>query len=215
MGVSLWTWTIDWSAQLPISISAYLNGRTGSLFPLFPWAGYALLGAAAGSVWGRYRARGTKIPRYALYVTGAVLLLAGVALQSSLMKPYAPIESSPASPNIGLIRLGCVVLVLAVVGDLVRCLRFPVRTLHSLAQESLTVYFLHVCILYGSIWNPGIRQWIGATMAPLSAAGCALILVFSMILLAIAWNKAKQAKPILCRSLCVSAIVALPMLYSL
>ncbi len=43
--------------------------------------------------------------------------------------------------------------------------------MHSLAQESLIIYFVHICILYGSTWNPGIRRWIGPTLAPLSALG--------------------------------------------
>jgi hypothetical protein len=69
------------------------------------------------------------------------------------------------------IRLGCVALLLGIVGYVEPKPRVPGRAMHSLAQESLIIYFVHICILYGSTWDPGIRQWIGPTLAPLSALG--------------------------------------------
>ncbi len=69
------------------------------------------------------------------------------------------------------IRLGCVALLLGIVGYVEPKPRVPGRAMHSLAQESLIIYFVHICILYGSTWSPGIRRWIGPTLAPLSALG--------------------------------------------
>ena len=39
---------IAWADHLPLIVASYLSFGTGSLFPLFPWAGFTLLGAAFG-----------------------------------------------------------------------------------------------------------------------------------------------------------------------
>ena len=39
---------IDFRHYLPLGLAAYMTHATGSLFPLFPWAGFTLLGATFG-----------------------------------------------------------------------------------------------------------------------------------------------------------------------
>src|SRR5512146_3310057 len=41
------TWSANWN-HLSGFASAYLNGNGGSLFPLFPWAGYVFIGSSIG-----------------------------------------------------------------------------------------------------------------------------------------------------------------------
>jgi hypothetical protein len=74
-------------------------------------------------------------------------------------------------------------------------LAVPQRIWRPLAQESLLIYFVHVCILYGSIWNPGLRQVIGSTLDPLSTLAWTCLLSLSMLLLAWTWNWFKRAEP--------------------
>src|SRR6185312_4338754 len=40
-------------AHLPLFFASYLTGNTGSLFPLFPWAGYVLCGVGLGYLYAR------------------------------------------------------------------------------------------------------------------------------------------------------------------
>ena len=65
----------------------------------------------------------------------------------------------------------------------------------ALAQESLLIYFVHVCVLYGSIWNLGLRQMVGASLAPLPTLAAIAFLLVSMLLLAWSWNRLKHAEP--------------------
>jgi peptidoglycan/LPS O-acetylase OafA/YrhL len=37
----------------------------------------------------------------------------------------------------------------------------------AVARQSLGIYLVHLCILYGSVWNTGLRQWLGPTLDPL------------------------------------------------
>ena len=41
-------WRIDWVRTIPLGWAAYLSPAVGSQFPLFPWTGYVLVGAALG-----------------------------------------------------------------------------------------------------------------------------------------------------------------------
>ena len=74
-----------------------------------------------------------------------------------------------------------------------RGLTLPQRVLRRLAQESLLIYFVHVCILYGSIGTRK-RQLIGSTLGPLPRWVVCLLLL-SMMLLAWTWNWFKRAEP--------------------
>ena len=214
VAVSPLVWAMDWSGHVPSFFAPYLNDRTGSLFPLFPWSAYVFAGAGAGCVWVQcHSSRGLLLAR-TLSVGAPLLILTGLLLEYGAVRVYGNADFWRASPSLFLVRVGCVGVLLGIVRHVESTLRIPGRALHSLARESLFIYFVHVCVLYGSIWNPGIRQWSGASLPPLSALGWALALILSLTLLALIWNKAKREKPC-CRWVAVSAMVALTMAYSL
>lgn len=50
--VLLAPFSAGWSGG-PVPVAAFLNGRTGSLFPLFPWGAFVFCGALAGAAEGR------------------------------------------------------------------------------------------------------------------------------------------------------------------
>ena len=187
-------WTLDAARFLPAPIASYLNSQSGSLFPLFPWAGYVFFGAALGYVLRHWLAAPEKFTRQ-LAAGGLALIVSGILLSKPAMLLYADMDFWKTSPTIFLIRAGCVCLLLALVSWVTPALAGPRQAWRSLAQESLLIYFVHVCILYGSIWNLGLRQVIGSTLSPLPALVCICLLVFSMLLLAWTWNWFKRAEP--------------------
>ena len=105
--------------------------------------------------------------------------------------------------------MGSVCCLLALLAYLTRRIAIPQRAARSLAQESLTVYFVHVCLLYGSIWNVGLRQTIGANLAPLPTLGWACVLLVSMTLLGLSWNWHKKAAPMANRLVRTAIVVAI------
>jgi uncharacterized membrane protein len=188
------TWAVDWTQFLPMPIAPYLNSRTGSYFPLFPWVGYPLFGAALGyqlRQWSAVPGRSIRL----LAASGAALGLGGLLLIKPLTLLYARLDFWQASPSLFLIRASCVCVLLGLFAYVTARYSVPHRTLRALAQESLLVYFVHVCILYGSIWNPGLRQAIGATLTPLPTLGVICLLMLPMMLLAWSWNWFKRAEP--------------------
>ena len=187
-------WTLDGARYFPLPIAAYFNSQAGSLFPLFPWAGYVLFGAALGYVLRQWSATPAKITR--LFAAGGLALLAsGILLSRPLMFLYTNQDFWKTSPAVFLIRMGCVGLLLALFACVTPARSNSQRAWRWLAQESLLIYFVHVCILYGSIWNPGLRQWIGPTLAPLPTLGWICLLLLAMVLLGWTWNWFKRAEP--------------------
>jgi uncharacterized membrane protein len=213
VGVSPVFWAMDWSNHVPFSVAAYLNSQTGSLFPLFPWAGYIFAGASAGCIWARYRSICGALLGRVPYLGSPILIATGLLLAYSCVGIYGNADFWNASPDLFLVRVGCVGVLMGIVSYVEPKLRIPGRFLHSLARESLLIYFVHVCILYGSIWNPGVRQWLGSNFPPLPILGFVLLLLGSMVLLALGWNKAKRDMPS-SRWVAASAIVALTAAYS-
>src|SRR5262249_19051876 len=44
-----WAWRQPAKAWLPLGLAAFINGDTGSLFPIFPWAGFVFAGVLAAN----------------------------------------------------------------------------------------------------------------------------------------------------------------------
>jgi uncharacterized membrane protein len=136
---------------------AFFTSNGGSLFPLVPWAGHALLGAAIGPLFfeSTSESRGMQQMRLVLRlsVLGGALVALGMALASA------------GQSSLGqLARLGSVLLVAALLVPFDTLFaRWP-SWLMSLAQHSLLIYLLHVVLAYGQ--GIGLSAVVGRTLAP-------------------------------------------------
>jgi hypothetical protein len=191
-------WRAEWVAELPRAVAAYLSPAVGSQFPLFPWAAYVFLGAGAGQVYARWGAAHLAYYEiWAMLLPGAALMAAGVAIGGG------SIASDVA------IRAGACLVVLAAIAHASRHLTQLPHAIGAVAQESLIVYFVHLCLVYGSIWSPGLTHLFGSTLAllPTIAATCAV--VGAMVALAWQWNRFKHVRPVAARRVAVAAAVVL------
>jgi uncharacterized membrane protein len=185
-------WNMNWEGHLPFSVAAYFSGSTGSFFPLFPWSAYVFFGVALGYAYSRYSSHAS-----GLCLTGAgfAFILVGVVLQHLPVTIYSNLDYWKASPNLFLTRIGCVCVLLSALHWITQRVKLPRKSIQSLAQESLTIYFVHICILYGSLWNQGLRHRIGATLPPLATMGWIWFLVLAMVLWGWTWSWFKRAEP--------------------
>jgi uncharacterized membrane protein len=188
-------WAVDWSRLLPPWMAAYLSPASGSLFPLFPWASYVLFGAALGQIyvgWGA--ARLSSYAGYVLLIPGTVLAV-GAWLLASV--DGAPWSADPWNfmPIQVLNRIGlCLVLLSAIAYASQRMMRLP-RFFAFVAQETLLIYFVHLCIVYGSIWSGGLLQAFGPSLGPGDTVMWVLILLASMGALGWYWHWLKHSRP--------------------
>ncbi len=123
--------------NLPVPILAFLNQETGSLFPLFPWAGFVSAGVATGFLpvrWGWWVGCGL------------------AALLAATLAKADPFTS--ASPQFFFERLAWVLLW---VGGLQQWASgWSPRVLEFAGGRSLWMYVGHL-ILLGGLWGSGVR----------------------------------------------------------
>ena len=189
---TVYVWAADWPRCLPATLAAYLNGSTGSLFPLFPWSAYVLLGAGLGMLYASSQTASPLRFGRGVVLLGAALAVSGQLLQNLGLRLYAALDFWHTSPTLFATRAGVILLAL---GLALHVKGFPVRgsgTVRALAQQSLMVYFVHVCVLYGSTWNPGLRQyWGGSFDLPHAATAAALMIAF-LLTTVFAWSRCKK-----------------------
>ncbi len=182
-----------WTARVPVALGAYLSTTGGSLFPFLPWGAYLLLGAALGVLyveWGP--ARQPAFVARVLVAGGAAALALGLVLQTFHLGPFPGADFWSTSPNLFLVTSGSALLLLGGFAHASRYVRRLPPIVQALAQESLVIYFIHVCILYGSGWNPSLRALVGSHHGLAGTGAWILVLVSSMALLAWSWSRVKQ-----------------------
>ncbi len=201
-------WAFDWTAYLPPLLAAYLTPATGSLFPLFPWSGYILLGAAFGVVVERWVAH-DRLAHVAqvMAVTGAAMVGAVWLFRLMFIAPYGAIDVG-ISPGFFLLRLGCVAVLLGAMTKLSAGWRGLPIVLQALAEQSLLVYAVHVALLYGSRWNVGMREWVGPS-APGAVLAWVVLLVAGAAVMAVVWREVQLRSPRLASVVRVMTISAL------
>jgi fucose 4-O-acetylase-like acetyltransferase len=182
-------WAAGLSSRLPPLLGAYIDSRSGSIFPIFPYAAFVLAGTVAGAGLGRQepRARHRRALRFGLG------LLALGALMAPLLERRVDFWS--ISPAYVLLRLGGLLLLLRAVEAVVARGLPGTEALALLGRETLLVFVLHLYFLYGGI--------VGA--APLAShvnrleLGAALVFLALMVVVLLAaawlWRSAKQWAP--------------------
>lgn len=185
---------------LPLSIAAYLNGATGSLFPIFPWAGYVLLGILATRLF--LDADGHLHPRAGQRVFASAIFAIAVSVLGTRFAPdfLGTRDYWTSSPWLFLGRSGGTLLVLAACIAIVPRLagRVGGRTrplLHAVSAESLVVYVVHLSILYGTPLTRSLRHRFDRD-ADLATSGLVALAVFvTAVLAALVWHDLKKRLP--------------------
>ncbi len=148
---------INWANYMPIPFAAYFYQKTGSLFPLFPWTGYVLFGAALGS----YLAKNpgvftTKKFSWQLFSIGLTALLAAMVVsyyQNNILK-----EKIFWTDNsfVILLRISVVMILSSLMSFISLSIKQIPDFVKQIGSHTLLIYVVHLIILYGSAWIPGI-----------------------------------------------------------
>ncbi len=141
-------WSSGISSHLHPALAAYLDARSGSHFPVFPFSSFVLAGAVAGAALGRQEAR-TRRRRAPLF--GLLLIIAGTVLAWLLS---GRVDFWGVSPAYVLIRIGGLLLLLRVVEGAAEREWPGVPALALLGHETLQVFVLHLVLLFGGVLVP-------------------------------------------------------------
>ena len=204
-----WAWGVDWAGRLPPVLAAYLTPASGSQFPLLPWAGFLLLGAGLGQMYARWDAvRLTRFANLVLLLPGAAMMAVGLWEGLWWEPPWFTGPGSFVPPQF-LVRSGACLLMLGGLAHVSRRIQHLPHVFGAVAQETLVIYFVHLCIVYGSVWSPGLYQAFGPTLGPGSVFVCVVLLIAAMTALAWYWNRLKHAQPRAARWATAGAMTAL------
>ena len=139
--------------HLPRLIADYINGAPpAALFPLFPWAGFALAGAAVGSLLLRHRADASSERRFMEWLLlGSIgTFAAALALHRSPIHLYPRYDFWRTSPQYFAIRLACLGVLMTACSAWRQVRPAPrFRVLEQMGRHSLLLYWVHVEIVYG------------------------------------------------------------------
>jgi uncharacterized membrane protein len=193
----LWT---NWRPHsLAWWVESYINGvhTFGKpqpwLFPIFPWAGFAFVGLAAGSLllsdWAR------KNEAWALAIAGAsgvALIALGLWMDVLPVHLYAAYDFWHTSPNFFLARAGTVLIVLFLGYAWCRwgAGEWGFSPLIEMGKCSLLVYWVHLEFVYGGL------SILPKRAVGIRAATIGLLAIFvAMTLLAAVRNRFPKWKP--------------------
>jgi uncharacterized membrane protein len=189
-------WNTEFRPLLPAPAAAYLNARTGSLFPVFPWSAFMLAGAACASGFLAARRSGKERRLMAaLAGLGAAMVAAGAGLGPLRFLPGAQDTNWQADPRTFLLRLGIVLLLTS--GLFLYGLLRPPRgsIVLTVSRESLFVYVAHLLVIYGPYWGGrSAAQVVGRTQSPLACLLASFSLAALMVAGAKAWGALKRRR---------------------
>jgi uncharacterized protein (DUF486 family) len=182
---------VPWSKYFPVYLASYFFKGTGSQFPIFPWIGFLLAGAFLGT----YLAKNPmvfKTSRFSrnLFFAGVLFVIISLIghIIGSIWFPYYYWDTSP---NLMLLRLGFVLILNSVVSII--CLRIDSipRIIILIGRNTLLIYVVHLVILYGSAWNPGLSVLFDKAFNVWNTIGSAVLMLGLMTLMVFIIHKLK------------------------
>ena len=170
-------WDGSWWHGGPPALTGYLTGRVpDSIFPVFPWAAFAALGAACGVILARARARGREGITIAAFATaGAAAIPAALFFDRHLPAVYPTYDFWYTSPAYQALKAGVVLIVFGVAYLLDK---LPGQAwVRQLGVTSLFIYWLHLEVVYGQWVAPGARGALAIEDAVWGMAALVLAMV--------------------------------------
>jgi uncharacterized membrane protein len=184
---------INWMEYFPQPIAGYFYGGSGSLFPLFPWAGYVVLGGVLGS----YLARNPMVFKsnkfsfnIALFGFALIFVSEISVLITEKYFNYNYIESSYTLDTI-VFRIGFVLVLNSLVSYISQKIESIPRIIILVGRNTLLIYVVHLMILYGSAWNPGLSLLFGSSLKVSETIFFALLMITLMTFMVILLSKFK------------------------
>ncbi|MGD8306971.1 MAG: heparan-alpha-glucosaminide N-acetyltransferase domain-containing protein [Ignavibacteria bacterium] len=184
--VSPYFFTIEWTSYLPRPIAGYFYTGTGSQFPFFPWAGYVI----AGGILGAYLAKNPMVFKSIkfsiwLLVAGGLLIII-----SKIAGYFSSTDSTvnSASTNVIFFRVGFVLILNAIVSYISQRADSIPRIVILFGRNTLLIYVVHLLILYGSAWNPGLYKSLSHSFTGWESFLSAMAMFTLMSLMVVALN---------------------------
>ena len=188
-------WKTDFTNFLHPVLANYLNRLNGSLFPVFPWINFILVGA----IFAKYfldAAGNNKEEKFvkALLLTGVIMLFSGHLFYSGLFPDV--LTSIIPNPMFFVERLGYIIVFASLCWYYNKWRNVTKSFVLDASRESLLIYWLHLVVIYSAIWGKkNLVDIIGPTLNVWESIIATLILMALMVLVAKMWGWTKMKFP--------------------
>jgi uncharacterized membrane protein len=177
--------SVNWKEIVPLPVAAYLYRETGSLFPFFPWISYVLLGGLLGEFLAHNPGVHKSI-KFSFYLLGIGFIFISLSVLIDQMETFFSVGLKYSVSRSGLFcfRLGVVLVLNGIISFSASRLSDIPKLINDIGKNTLVIYVVHLIILYGCAWFPGLYLYFAKSLntgASLGAAVFMLMLMTSMI----------------------------------
>ena len=182
--ISSWPKEYYWPESAPIFIQNMFHGKY-SIFPILPRMGYTMYGAMIGVILYTYK---SKVKEWSFILS---VFLIGAFLYFFLKDVLLIIDGIFAHPIYHLYKVDwlyeCLGMVLIILSILIALEKFigelKPNLFLKIGQNTLTIYILHMVLLYGSITGFGINRVIHKNLTPWQIVPATICFILFFVIL--------------------------------
>jgi len=195
MIISPFFWKIDFTNYFHPIIAEYFNRLNGSLFPVFPWVNFILIGA----IFAKYFLEAVTKDKEQKFIRGTtiaglIMLFSGHLFYSGLFPDY--LTSIIPNPVFFIERLGYVLVLATLCWYYNNWRNKKSSFVLDASRESLLIYWLHLTTIYGMfLGGQSFAILIGQTLSLVESIAATLVLMVVMIIVAKIWGWTKMKFP--------------------
>jgi len=195
MVISPFFWKLEFTNYFLYLFANYFNRINGSLFPIFPWINFILVGAIFAKYFLDAASKGNEEKFIkGTTITGVVMVLSGHFFYSGLFPDY--LTSIIPHPVFFVERLGYVLVFATLCWYFYKWRNTRQSFVLDASRESLLIYWLHLVIIYNTLFGKqSLANIIGQTLNAWEGITATLILMTLMILAAKVWGWIKMKFP--------------------
>lgn len=179
--------------NVPVVISNYVSKSNGSVFNIIPWFGYVAFGAFLSTLFYKYLGR----PRFKTAIILSFFIFGILLITSSswiLLQLYTITDiqllKDVSEFNYLFIRLGNVLVIFGMFYAIEHYIKQPI--ILKIGQKTLSIYVIHIIIIYGSFTGLGLSQYIGKTLVPFQAIFGALLFLTTVVFISFYYAKTNK-----------------------
>lgn len=189
MVISPWINSLAWEKILPIPFANYFTFEFNSIFPLFPYLQYMFVGAVIGALLSKY-------PNlYKNISVNIIILVSGIVFILLSRYIYSIVNSPGVNDySVSLNRVGLVLILNSTFALISVKIRSIPRYIIVAAKSSLSIYIIHLVILYGSPWSLGLDYLFGRSFSVSFTILSTIIMITLMILISLRIDKFRLKK---------------------
>ncbi len=196
MLVTPWVWSLDFRGRLPLSFALLLNPHGISLFPVFPWICFVLAGCCAAFFFLK-SVETQRISQFMQVIAclGIIMVAGGLLLRNipSSLPGYSNFFTT--SPLYVMIRIGCILLISALLYGFETNFQWIPRPIQLAGQESLLVYGVHLWVIFAFLRGKRVGPVLGLQSGYFGCFLLSAAITIVMLLLAKYWHALKKSHP--------------------